>query len=265
MRWLKSRSWYYFRRYYAKIKSNRGIFVMAEDWDNLIILDACRYDTFKEVTGIDVDYRISRGSGTEEFLIENFANRKFNDTIYVTANPQVDVFVRDSFYKVISVWKYSWDNELNTVLPQTVVDYALEAKERFPDKRLIIHFIQPHYPFIKDPEIKFEDWKKGRISLDEIYKAYKRNLEAVIPYAFQLAKALDGKSVITSDHGEAFGEWALPFPVKVVTHLNYIHIPVLVKVPWLVFESEERREIRFGNEKQRLKDRIRKLKEKGKL
>ncbi|MFX0073197.1 MAG: hypothetical protein ACFFAO_19130, partial [Candidatus Hermodarchaeota archaeon] len=46
--------------------------VMDEDWDYLIILDACRYDAFCEYIGFEVDYIISYGSSTTEWCIHNF-------------------------------------------------------------------------------------------------------------------------------------------------------------------------------------------------
>lgn len=284
---------YYVVANYYKLKRNEGVHVMNEDWDNLIILDCCRYDLFKEVTGINCDYRISRGSSTPEFLLENFSGRKFNDTIYITANPQVDKYVKDSFFKVVSVWKTDWDLELNTVLPERVVKRAIEVEEKYPDKRLIIHFLQPHIPFIKDPKlnklgygdkstfhvikkgdqskigkIPCNPWKevgRGNIDLKTVYNAYKRNLEAVIPHAFKLAKKLTGKTVITSDHGQALNEWVFPFPIKVLDHPSYVHIPALIKVPWLIIEGKERKKIREADEKQKLKEQIRKLMEQERL
>lgn len=102
---------------------------MAEDWDNLIILDACRYDTFVEVYGKNCNYRISRGSSTPEFPQENFAGRNFRDTIYVTCNPWIDVMSGNSFYKIISLWKQNRDEESGTVLPEVVFDIALKIAE----------------------------------------------------------------------------------------------------------------------------------------
>ena len=51
---------------------------MKEDWDNLIVLDACRYDMFKEINTIkgNLERGISRGSATSQFLIENFESVK---------------------------------------------------------------------------------------------------------------------------------------------------------------------------------------------
>lgn len=68
-------------------RRNRGIYILEESWDNLIILDACRYDTFKEefdkrkMKG-KLEYRISRGSETSSFLLENFIKSKHDDSLY---------------------------------------------------------------------------------------------------------------------------------------------------------------------------------------
>ena len=275
--WWQGRFFYYVvRNYYYKIKGNKGEYVMTKDWDNLIILDACRYDTFIEVYRKHSNYIISRGSSTSEFLQQNFVGRVFSDTVYVTASPWVDLLCKNSFYKIISLWKNYWDEDLGTVLPDVVRDIAIEVAERYPDKRLIIHFLQPHHPFIRDPDVNifwkincrairplepielkkdfnpFDEVKKGHLKLDQVYRAYKRNLEAVLPHALKLAKELEGKTVISADHGEAFGEIAWPFPIRIYGHPSYVHIPALVKVPWLIIDKDERKRIKKSE-----KDRIR--------
>jgi len=262
---LKLRS-YIVMPYYIYITKNKGIHVMDQDWDNLIILDACRYDTFIEVSGINCPYVISRGSHTVEFIEENFKGRKFDDTVYVTANPQVNIHARGYFYKIISVWKYEWDNSLNTVLPQSVYKYALETEELYSDKRLIIHFIQPHQPFIDYPELSvhgiredylvaigkkpsfrtinpWDEAARGNIDAKLIWKAYKKNLERVLPYALKLSKKLVGKTVITADHGEALRRIWFPIPIRIAEHPPYVHIPDLIKVPWYEVNKEERKKI----------------------
>lgn len=268
---------HYLMRKYFRIKKifENGSFIMDEDWDNLIILDACRFDTFKEVTGHNVDHRISLGSNTGTFLKENFENRTFKNTIYITTNPYVNRICRKSFYKVISLWKNEWNEEIGTVLPETVVNYAVKIEKKYPDKRLIIHFLQPHSPYLKDLEliqygtIRLDEGIKvsnpilaveeGVLSLDRVYRAYRRNLEAVMPHANYLVKNLTGKSVITADHGEGFGEWAFPFPVRIFGHPPHVHIPALVKVPWSIFDRGERKEIKKGEVKKELKEKINKV------
>lgn len=261
---------YLVQRYYQKFPK-KGPFIMDIDWDNLIILDACRYDTFCEVAG-NSSYIISMGSSTGEFLEENFAGHKFTNTVYVTANPNVARYGK-SFHKVIPVYKHEWNEEMGTVLPQAVVDFSLNTEDEYPDKRLIIHFVQPHWPYIKDPEIN----QYGRricerdlpytilveavkhMGLERVYEAYKRNLEVVLPYAFELVEKLRGKTVITSDHGEAFNDWAFPFPIKILGHYSFVHIPALVKIPWLEYNNKERKKIVQDNEKQRIRRAIRKV------
>lgn len=273
---------------YYKFIPNKGTFVMEEDWDNLIILDACRYDLFTRVTNEDCEYKISRGSSTPEFLLENFSDKRYNETVYITANPQVDKHIKNSFLRIISVWKTNWHDELRTVLPEVMVDKAIRYEEKYPDKRLIIHFLQPHRPFIEDPELNdicfgersafgiieniegdktgriySNPWKevgRGNLDLERVYNAYERNLKLVLPHAFKLANELKGKTVITSDHGQAINDWAYPFPIKILDHPSGIHIPALVQVPWFVIEGKNRKNIKQGNKKQSLSEQIRKKK-----
>lgn len=276
--------------YYGRVIGNKGRRVMEEDWDNLVVLDACRYDLFVEVTGLEADYIISRGSSTAEFLKENFAGHKYANTVIVTANPVVSRLVKNCFYYVIPVWKAGWDDRLGTVLPQTVIESAIEAERKYPDKRLIVWFIQPHSPFIGNPEIysstvrraveitefnrsnilASNPWReadKGNLEIGQVWQAYKKNLEIVLPYAYELARQLKGKTVITSDHGNAFERLWFPLPVRIAGHSPGLYIPALIKVPWLVFESRERKRISEGlpPETERIKVRLRRLKESGKL
>ena len=71
-------------------------------FDNLIILDACRYDLFEaEIKNFNIkgklEYRISRGSNTGYFLRENFEHKDLQpilkEIIYITANPLVNVYL----------------------------------------------------------------------------------------------------------------------------------------------------------------------------
>ncbi|MFX1378933.1 MAG: hypothetical protein ACFFA4_07540 [Promethearchaeota archaeon] len=251
-------------------RRNKGTFIVNEQWENLIILDACRYDFFKDqfiprnIQG-NLSFKISRGSHTVSFLLENFNKSKYDDIIYITANPYVNQFLRNKFYKIISVWKDGWDEKEKTVLPETMLKYAIEAKMKYPKKKLVIHFMQPHYPYIS---YKFEHKKSEslRKSSDfprlskiiknknfftlysaSIYssiekqihiKAYKDNLNLALDIVEKLLKFLPGTTIITSDHGESFGERIFPFfPFKLFGHHRRFKIPVLLRVPWFEFKS----------------------------
>jgi len=129
------------------------------NWDYLIILDACRYDFFKKIykkyfSG-NLKKRLSIASETREWLIKNFKDR-YDDIVYVSANPyvnsknvKINVFkATEHFHKVIDVWEWGWNDQLNTVHPEKVNEATLQTLKLYPDKRMIIHYMQPHAPYI---------------------------------------------------------------------------------------------------------------------
>lgn len=237
-----------------------GIRFFDEDWDNLIILDACRYDTFRDVSTLDGELRSRRSnaSNTVEFLENNVRGRDLRDTVYVTANGQLANYEDDlnpRFHAVEPLYATAWDDEVGTVPAGPVVDAAKEAAEEYPAKRLVVHFVQPHIPFVdssttddKDRHADYPFWVRYRMgdvrmSGDEIRTAYQDNLQYVLPYAADLLESLDGKSVVTADHGNAFGERARPLPIREWGHPKGVYASELVTVPWLEYPHTGRREI----------------------
>ncbi|WP_423746930.1 hypothetical protein V5735_22640 (plasmid) [Haladaptatus sp. SPP-AMP-3] len=245
---------------------------MDQEWDNLIILDACRYDLFSDSKAFDVSARRvqSRGSGSVEFMEENFHGRTLHDTVYVSANPFTDRLVgKGVFHDIVDIYNTGWDENLKTARPETVVEAAIEAHDRFPNKRLIVHFMQPHFPFIgkqgqkidhkgmnKGSSIDYEEEGNNRfaiwsqlqfgfadVSIEEVWNAYRENLEIVAPHAESLVSSLNGKSVITADHGNLVGERVSPLPVSLFGHPNGLPIPELIDVPWAEYPFETRREV----------------------
>lgn len=248
---------------------------MAEDWDNLLLLDACRYDIFERMNSLPgtLEHRLSGGSNTGEFFEANFQDREYHDTVYVTANPVprveewCSVDVDAVFYKVVDVWKHHWDDTVNTVRPGPVADAIREVTEDHPDKRILGHFVQPHQPFIGETGREIEQrgmlaysrlggtdagvgkkvWElleDGELGVDRAWRAYEENLELVLPYVRDLCDDLTGKTVVTADHGNLFGEFAWPFPVRKYGHPRGIHTKKLIKVPWLEIPFDTRRETR---------------------
>lgn len=83
-----------------------GLSVVDEDWDNLIILDACRYDVFRNHVDLPgkTKQKVSKGSATSEFIVENFKNRDLSDTIVITGNSWYFKLDREydfGFFKII--------------------------------------------------------------------------------------------------------------------------------------------------------------------
>ena len=250
---------YYRARYGSEYPAGEDL--VAQDWDNLLILDACRYDAFEQLNTIDGDVtkKTSKASSTVGFLRTNVDGKDLNDTVYVTGNPQL-VWMADridhDFHDVVNVWSEDgWDDAHQTVLPETMVEYAGEAHREFPDKRLIVHFVQPHCPFIgefgreaiADSNIDF--WPKLRegqldVATETLRRAYRENIECVLPAAERLVGMLGGKSVITSDHGQVISKRSFPIPVREYGHPEYTYLPELLEVPWLVCDGDERRRVR---------------------
>lgn len=60
--------------WYGRIRKNEGELVMNKDWDNLIILDACRHDLYEEMKREKIDKRVTLGSTSKEFIEKNFGD-----------------------------------------------------------------------------------------------------------------------------------------------------------------------------------------------
>lgn len=248
-----------------RLRHGRGTRVMEEDWDNLLILDACRYDMFAERVDLDgtLESRISLGSSSEEFLERNFGSETFHDTVYVNANPYIPRLDLDqgTFHAVVDCLD-DWDDDLQTIPPEPVADTLRTANADFPNKRLIGHFMQPHAPFIgelgrsmvgggwrSDDSGEQGIWNYLRagtedLDPDTVWEAYCENLDVVLAEVAELLDDLDGKTVVTADHGNFVGERLWPVPTrKKYGHPYGVHAPELVKVPWFVVEGDERREI----------------------
>lgn len=243
-----------------------GIDIMDEDWDNLLLLDACRYDMFVAQSSLpgSLSKRVSRGSNTIEFLRGNLSDGEYHDTVYVTANPQFHRYSEEfngEFHDVVDVWRDDgWDEKYNTVLPETTAAYARSAREEYPNKRLLVHFIQPHYPFLATSssfdknhlhlgETDTDDFWHQKfygnldVSTSEVWELYEKTLDEALPHVESLLTDLGGKSVVSSDHGNMVGEQACPIPVTEWGHPEGIHTPELVEVPWLEHQVGERRSI----------------------
>jgi hypothetical protein len=134
--------------------------VIKEKWDYLIVLDACRYDYFEKVYGKhlsgSLEKRISAGTGTAEWRDKCFGSY-YDDIIYISANPYINSVTairgfcgKDHFNRVFDLWLEEWDDKHGTVLPERVTQRAKEIITAHADKRVIVHYIQPHEPYLTD-------------------------------------------------------------------------------------------------------------------
>ena len=236
--------------------------IYSLEWDVLIILDACRYDFFKDnIQSIGYNYKlmkvVSSGSCTMEWFINTFT-RRIPNCIYVSGNPYIgnyrNKFNNIEYYpsKLFSVVKDAylegWKeiNGIYTVDPEYVLKMALLMSMFYKDYKLIIHFLQPHAPYPLSTELRkyfinektrpdFKLWKalkSGELSPEKVKKAYEKNLKWVLTHVRRLIRCFKGKKIIiTSDHGECFGEHGL------YGHPCGVRVQELINVPWCIIKT----------------------------
>jgi len=129
-------------------------FHVAQDWDNLLILDGCRADLFEDVAELQdfdsYDRLYSTGSASREWVEENFEERELGDTIYISANPFVVRLAGNSFHELIDIHQTAFDDELGTIPAGAVAkeikkpSKSIHRRESSPIScNLIIHSSEP--------------------------------------------------------------------------------------------------------------------------
>ncbi len=249
------------RIWYNRRYKGLGEEFINEDWDNLLILDAARPDIISELGILEKERlctKYSPGSSSKRFIESQFSGRELHDTVYITANPHAENISDSVFHAIINLLDSHWDEQTKTVHPESVIEATVEAHEEFPHKRLIVHFMQPHYPFIGPSGDHVEAGIGGRhhgintenpwfnqmwgekVDPSLLRKSYVENREIALDHAIQLIDLIDGKSVITADHANLIGERGFPIPIKMYGHPHDFPHPKLIEVPWVEFDGEGR-------------------------
>lgn len=214
-----------------------------DDWDILVILDACRVDLAQEtLTGHDVRSTWSPASTSIDWIRRHFHEEyreDWQDAAYVTANPfsdhntphaqSADLREKDLGYLDLVYERGFGDVDgIKTTPPETVTDAAIHAWRNEDVDRMIVHYMQPHQPFRSRPEWESvysnlenlagevneggpDIWHRhrhGEFNRSELWQAYKDNLEwAWNDVHERLLSNVDGDVLVTSDHGNGLGEW----------------------------------------------------------
>lgn len=262
------------------------------EWDHMVVLDAARFDVFRDTYSDFLEGELkpvrSNASATPEWVHKNFDGSM--NIEYFSANPFINSLdhpidtpgnVRYSTVpsehvrEVHDLWDTHWDDESGTVLPKDVAQIYMETETR---GRTVIHFMQPHKPFLghgsggvlregfrqlkSTGEMSAFQRLTGRYGpaiADRVFRSsivteigllsgldirsmakalggdtrevmmryHRENMERALARVENLVDNMDGSIVVTSDHGEAFGEQG------VWGHDTETHIQPLVKVPWL--------------------------------
>lgn len=229
-----------------------GTSIYDSEWDVLIILDGCRFDTFEHIQGEhsflgknEPVYSIGSSSATwmKRTFTEQYREEQ-SKTAYVTGNPYSRRLLKDEWFAFVDhVWEYAWDDEIGTIPPRPITDRAIDIWRAENPERMIIHYMQPHYPFLRDQDLHrginldyfgsqpwdsiWERLRANKVSRERVQDAYRKNLEIVLKDVELLAQNVSADtSVITADHGNAFGEYGQ------YGHPNQTLNPYVRKVPW---------------------------------
>jgi len=235
----------------------------------LIILDACRYDAFKNIAPEYLTFERaerleSEGLNTFQY-VSNCWPDIYPDVEYVSAATPVNSetesdyneYVLDNFYggyvpadhlpNIHDLWHEFWDPRIGSVPPEAVTDAALDTE----GGRVVAHYSQPHIPYIGRQSLLghadnehsrplegepigapiMERVRSGDVSHERLRQVYASNLRRALREVRRLVAETDIETiVVTGDHGEALGEYGI------YGHPSIEHPHVRV-VPWAVVDD----------------------------
>ncbi|MFP4626425.1 MAG: hypothetical protein ACLFNI_07525 [Natronomonas sp.] len=260
-----------------------GTNAFEREWDALIVLDSARVDAMREVAPEyefieSVDSIWSVGSNSQEWYLQTFVDRyadSISKTALISSNPNAravleerDLALRDTTPFLITnlntvdvdcfdYVEFTRDHDrpfsdvsdrtetVGTIQGPPYITERAIAAGRGESERLVVHYFQPHRPFVHGlvaedrdmtiaEERPYETIAEGGVDSDELYSLYLDNLRIVLDSIGVLLENLDAeKVVITSDHAELLGE------LGQYGHFFGVPHPALKKVPWVETTAED--------------------------
>lgn len=139
---------------------------------------------------------------TPSWLRETWSSSFFEDILYVSANPFVNSKGIEKngfdgakhFGKILDVWEWGCEDSLGIALPEKVAKEARLARAQHPEKRLVVHFLQPHQPYV----VELENENGGELTL------WEKALEKFRNRAFKIANLGGGAVGVISDKIKQF-------------------------------------------------------------
>ncbi|MFC6988726.1 hypothetical protein ACFQJD_08390 [Haloplanus sp. GCM10025708] len=234
-----------------------GTEILEEQWDLLVVLDACRADAarivFDEYDFLETfETTFMKSSSSREFIATNFRDRYQNElarTAYVTGNPFSNDYLHDGDFALLDeVWRYEWDTDRGTIPPDAITDATVRACRNDDYDRTIAHYMQPHFPSLTDPDLGsavdpetnvwidsvWDRLEAGDVSRERVWNAYVDNLRHVLDSVEVLLRNVDAETVVvTADHGNGFGEHGIYGHPRLRTRRT------LREVPWIVTSATD--------------------------
>lgn len=230
------------------------------NWDNLIILDCCRNDYFQELANNFFNIKGSNQkikaphTRTIDFL--NDALTEIDGTCYsgwhklgkgnnanYLGEEKEPYYIDQNFTHVKESFQNIYEKNRQTVHPEKLTDKYINQLEEGENKR-VFWYTQPRKPYIGTIKMDFKEEYGGIYRYLNIEKpaeqsffiktwrkAYRANLILVLQHVSRLVHELEGRTVITSNHGEALGE------NNVYGHFEKTE--EVEKVPWFKIEGTQ--------------------------
>ena len=249
-------------------------------WKLLLILDACRSDTFIEAAG-DGRAVLSPANCTDKWIKATTPTlEKCGITRYYTANPLVGKHINGKMGEgtAIPLWFSLWsrltDMDIPGVNPWAVNGWVLnDVIHENVEWPIVVHYLQPHFPAVGTPPFAIGQWggkwtdlhmatrrlprperlhKKGLLDIDYMRESYNGNVRLAVRAAKHLVKMLNVDTIITSDHGELLGE-VNEDGKTLFGHAVHEKSPILLSVPWMYCP---RKEARSTDESRELREKL---------
>lgn len=131
----------------------------------IVILDACRYDVFAEVYDDYLSGELTPAWATAGWTGQ-YVERTWTgqyDLTYLGAATHVSDHsfeFRDRDYRpsehldrIVQLWNTDWNPVYGTVHPEKVTDAALAEAARDGPTRMVVHYMQPHSPYIGETKL----------------------------------------------------------------------------------------------------------------
>ena len=162
-------------------------------WDILIMIDGCRYDKFKKyyrnilgVSGLKKAITCAVDTiGWFNLLFKNREDKDMQTIICINSFIILPLVIDPSkFYMLINVWKEAYDHNTGIIDPVKFTNIAIKHMHKHPDKRFLIRYEQPHFPFISlggdkkhdTPDFFIKQAKNKMPKLKTYYIRQKKNL-----------------------------------------------------------------------------------------
>lgn len=228
---------------------NYGIDHLDEDWEVLVLLDACRPDVLAEVAAEDgydwipeVETRYSCASQSKEWIdktLNRLPDEEAAELGIISGNGfTADRVDADRFHTLTTLGGRDeyWDAD-RELLARVTTDHAIDLW-RGPDRprRMIVWYMQPHTPLPNvDIANRFSAGvnecdlaRRGELSPARFVEGHRQNVRSVLASVEVLLNNVDADPVVISaDHAELFGEYGL------FCHPAYVPLPRLKRVPWI--------------------------------